>query len=275
VLELHGTTHEVVCMSCGRLSCRHELQNTLADLNPEFAALAARLARRDPESTKFEKALKIGTAADARAMRGGEHEAAPLQSWQTVELGLQRGDEAAASASASALHTRIERMRPSLATPAEQQQRRGVESGAGEDGDTSTSSSPVGMQRPDGDVELSAHLAKTFRVPSCSSCGSGPLKPHVVFFGDNLPPERKDRVAGMVDDCDGMLVVGSSLMVFSAFRLAQQAQQAGKPLVILTVGETRADPIATHKLQYIAGETLSRLAMHPSLQLPASAYASL
>lgn len=126
----------------------------------------------------------------------------------------------------------------------------------------------VGLQRPDGDQEVSARLTASFRVPSCSHCGSQLLKPHVVFFGDNLPAERKERATQMVNDSDALLCVGTSLMVFSAYRLAQLARAQGKPLVVLTVGETRADDIATRKLQHVAGETLARLSMLPSMQLP-------
>ncbi|XP_023336953.1 NAD-dependent protein deacylase Sirt4-like [Eurytemora carolleeae] len=71
--------------------------------------------------------------------------------------------------------------------------------------------------RPDGDVELSAEEVTNFRVPDCPKCG-GILKPFVVFFGDNVPRPRVDQVRKKLSNSDSMLVIGSSLYVFSAFR---------------------------------------------------------
>lgn len=56
-----------------------------------------------------------------------------------------------------------------------------------------------------------------FRVPACQRC-NGILKPHIVFFGDNVPTPRVDKIKQEIRSCDSMLVLGSSLTVFSAFR---------------------------------------------------------
>lgn len=63
VLELHGTTHEVVCMSCSHLSCRHEFQELLAALNPDAAAAAAALAAQQDAADDMRRLLRAGTAA--------------------------------------------------------------------------------------------------------------------------------------------------------------------------------------------------------------------
>lgn len=65
-----------------------------------------------------------------------------------------------------------------------------------------------------------------------------------------------------------MLVVGSSLMVFSAFRIAKAVADAGKPLAIANVGPTRADALATLKLEALAGELLPRAVAEGGLDLP-------
>lgn len=78
----------------------------------------------------------------------------------------------------------------------------------------------VPVRRPDGDIELQ-DAGDHFTVPPCESCG-GRLKPDVVFFGDSLPKERSQRAAQLAKDADLLLVVGSSLMVFSAFRWGRQ-----------------------------------------------------
>lgn len=203
----------------------------------------------------MERAYKIGTAADARAMRGGEHQANPLHSYQTAELGVME-EGALSSQGLPGLHARIERMRPSLASPPSTGEfARGA----------ATAAAPV--QRPDGDVELSARLSEHFRVPPCDSCG-GVLKPAVVFFGDSLPAERKETASRLVRESAGLLVIGSSVQVFSAYRLVQQAREEGKSVGILTVGETRADGIASFKVESVAGEALSRIVQDPRMLVP-------
>jgi len=85
------------------------------------------------------------------------------------------------------------------------------------------------QQRADGDAELGpdAHYA-SFQVPLCPSCGSGLLKPDVVFFGDNVPKATVQQCADHVDAADAVLVVGSSLEVYSAYRLVARCLEARK-----------------------------------------------
>jgi len=100
---------------------------------------------------------------------------------------------------------------------------------------------------PDGDADLERIDLDRVRPPICRTCG-GMLKPDVVFFGENVPAERVDAAMQALRDADAMLVVGSSLMVYSGFRFARMARESGKPLAILTRGVTRADPLASLKL---------------------------
>lgn len=100
---------------------------------------------------------------------------------------------------------------------------------------------------PDGDADLDGLDFSTFQIPCCPRC-RGVLKPDVVFFGENVPRERVDAGMQAVDDCDAMLVVGSSLMVYSGYRFAYAASRAGKPLAALNLGRTRADPMLDLKL---------------------------
>lgn len=109
--------------------------------------------------------------------------------------------------------------------------------------------------RPDGDVELPAAASESFLVPDCGNCG-GVIKPDVVFFGETVPAERVASARKMIDDADALLVVGSSLMVFSGFRFARHAHAAGKPLAILNRGRTRADDIAAIRVNADCGDTL-------------------
>jgi NAD-dependent SIR2 family protein deacetylase len=107
---------------------------------------------------------------------------------------------------------------------------------------------------PDGDADVED--TDGFVPPDCAACGDM-LKPDVVFFGENVPRTRVDDAQTALQRSDAMLVVGSSLMVYSGYRFARMARDAGLPLVILTRGITRADPLATLKLDADCSETLS------------------
>ena len=100
---------------------------------------------------------------------------------------------------------------------------------------------------PDGDADLEADTSG-FEIPGCTTCG-GMLKPAVVFFGENVPEARVAEAYGAVEACDAVLVVGSSLMVFSGWRFVRAAARAGRPIAILNLGRTRADDLATVKLE--------------------------
>ena len=113
--------------------------------------------------------------------------------------------------------------------------------------------------RPDGDAELPETLAEGFRVPGCETC-AGLLMPDVVFFGGQVPKARVERARGAVEQADGLMVVGSSLMVYSGFRFCRQARELGKPLLIVNRGRTRADDLATLKVETDCAPFLVRLA---------------
>jgi NAD-dependent SIR2 family protein deacetylase len=101
--------------------------------------------------------------------------------------------------------------------------------------------------RADGDAELGAGVTAGFFVPACAACG-GIMKPDVVMFGENVPKARVEQAMHAVERADALLVVGSSLMVFSGFRFARRAGERGKPVVILNRGRTRADDIASLRI---------------------------
>ena len=108
---------------------------------------------------------------------------------------------------------------------------------------------------PDGDADLEGRDFSRFRVPPCDACG-GMLKPDVVFFGENVPRLRYEEARSALASSDALLVVGSSLMVYSGYRFARIAHEAGQPIAILNQGRTRADDLATLKLEADCGTTL-------------------
>jgi len=144
VIDLHGRLDRIVCLECGALSGRAEMQEELLAGNPEFAALKAEIA-------------------------------------------------------------------------------------------------------PDGDAHLEHADYRHFRVPDCPHCG-GILKPDVVFFGENIPRERVDRSISALLDSDALLVIGSSLMVYSGFRFCRLAAEHGIPIAAINPGRTRADDLIDLKL---------------------------
>ncbi len=95
---------------------------------------------------------------------------------------------------------------------------------------------------PDGDADLDGFDFSAFAVPVCRICG-GVLKPDVVFYGESVPRERVQAARGNLERSDAMLVVGSSLMVYSGYRFAEWAAAAGLPIAAVNLGRTRADPL--------------------------------
>ena len=117
-----------------------------------------------------------------------------------------------------------------------------------------------GRINPDGDVELEDTLVAGFRIASCLSCGTGILKPDVVFFGENVPKPRVQRCYELVDRSRGLLVLGSSLTVMSGLRFVRYAAKAYKPIAIINQGETRGDAQAAIRADVPLGPALTRLA---------------
>lgn len=114
------------------------------------------------------------------------------------------------------------------------------------------------MIRPDGDVEIPEDIIKKFHPPICEAC-SGVLKPEITFFGDNVPKERVENVRDQVSNCDSLLILGSSLSVFSGYRIVLQALEENKNILIINIGPTRADKHAVLKIEAKCGDILPKI----------------
>ncbi|XP_011056948.1 PREDICTED: NAD-dependent protein deacetylase Sirt4-like [Acromyrmex echinatior] len=114
------------------------------------------------------------------------------------------------------------------------------------------------MIRPDGDVELSQAQVEGFNVPACDNC-SGILKPDIVFFGDNVSHEKVQNVKDNVENLDALLILGTTLSTFSAYRIVLQAIDAKKPIAIVNIGETRADKCINLKVEGRCGDILPKI----------------
>lgn len=111
------------------------------------------------------------------------------------------------------------------------------------------------VSAPDGDALLEGRDFESFRVPCCRSCG-GMLKPDVVFFGEGVPRSRVTMAMNRLEESDAILVVGSSLMVWSGYRFARRAAERGMPVAALNRGRTRADHLLALKVDACCGEIL-------------------
>jgi NAD-dependent SIR2 family protein deacetylase len=111
---------------------------------------------------------------------------------------------------------------------------------------------------PDGDVDLPESSVDAFTMVDCTACG-GPLKPDVVYFGESVPPARVSDSYAMVDSASSLLVLGSSLHVYSGRRFVTHAHKLGLPIVIINQGETKADDLASVRLDAPLGSTLTSL----------------
>ena len=97
---------------------------------------------------------------------------------------------------------------------------------------------PLAPVAPDGDAQVTTELYAGFRVPACPACG-GMLKPDVVFFGDSVPKEGVASAMTAIAAAGGLLVVGSSLVVYSGFRFVGVARRAGTPVMAGSLGPPR------------------------------------
>ncbi|MGO4799647.1 NAD-dependent protein deacetylase [Pseudomonas sp. W22_MBD1_FP4] len=105
------------------------------------------------------------------------------------------------------------------------------------------------VQAPDGDTLLDPAFEERFQVPRCPYCHGQRLKPDVVFFGENVATATAAAAMAAVEHAEGLLVVGSSLMAYSAFRLCKAMVEQGKPVIAINLGKTRGDELLQMKVQ--------------------------
>lgn len=112
---------------------------------------------------------------------------------------------------------------------------------------------------PDGDAAIEPDALEDFHLPWCVHCG-GALAPDVVFFGDGIPPPRTACALVQMEAADALLVVGSSLMVYSGYRFCRMAHETGKPIAAVNLGRTRADHLIALKIEESAERLLPGVA---------------
>lgn len=111
---------------------------------------------------------------------------------------------------------------------------------------------------PDGHTCLGSVDLSTFEVPCCTQCG-GIVRPDVVFFGESVPKPRVEHAFRLLKSSPGMLVVGSSLVIFSGFRFCRFAAENEIPMAAINLGRTRADDMFTVKASMNCASALSNI----------------
>ncbi|KAF9189344.1 NAD-dependent protein lipoamidase sirtuin-4 [Haplosporangium sp. Z 767] len=142
-----------------------------------------------------------------------------------------------------------------------------------------TASSLYSRINADGDVELRTpdeqqqqqhHLDqqeqvnaldyREFIYPTCSCCRSGLYKPSVVFFGENIPIHTNEVTTQAILESNGLLIIGTSLAAYSAFRLVKLAKDVGIPIAMINLGQTRADPLVDYRYDMNSTQLLTAVA---------------
>ena len=70
---------------------------------------------------------------------------------------------------------------------------------------------------------------------------SGLLKPNVVFYGSTVNKEIVNYLSQSFTKAKALLVIGTSLMVYSSFRFCKYASENQIPIACINQGLTRGD----------------------------------
>ncbi len=117
----------------------------------------------------------------------------------------------------------------------------------------------AGEVKPDGDLDVVETAVRSFTTVDCLACGGSRLKPDVVFFGESVPADRVALCRRWIEAAPGVLVLGSSLAVMSAYRFVRQAAREGRPVVIVNQGPTRGDGEAQLRIDAPLGRFLTEI----------------
>lgn len=116
----------------------------------------------------------------------------------------------------------------------------------------------VDLSRPDGDVEIPQAYIDSFKIPDCPKCG-GMLKPEIVFFGDSVPKSSAEKLANWICNSDALLILGSSLKVYSGYRILLHCYDMGTPIAIVNIGAARGEEKAQLKISAKCGDIIPKL----------------
>ena len=96
------------------------------------------------------------------------------------------------------------------------------------------------------------------KTPSCQTC-EGILKPNVVFFGDSVDKNLVEEAYQSVTNADALLVIGTSLSIFSGFRFLRHAAKLKLPVIVINPGHFRGKELTNIHLPHNADDVLTLL----------------
>lgn len=105
---------------------------------------------------------------------------------------------------------------------------------------------------------LERAIKKRWIPPTCPDCG-GILKLDAVLFGEALPREVMAQAVEAARNCQLMLIVGSSLLVYPVATIPSIARQSGAHLIIINQEETPFDDVADLVFHAEAGDILTQI----------------
>ena len=238
VIPLHGEGYRVACTNCGLEGCRTEYSRGADNESRRRRGLDVDIPRRrlaapprprrghDAETSRDDAAAAtwIFRGDDSRRRRGRD-----------VDIPQRRVATPPRDVGARLrYHAQLAKANPRYAAGAAGSIREGSQA-----------------LRPDGDANVASFEGFDSILP-CSACG-GIVKPAVTFFGDIVPKDRVNRCFEALEAADGLLCVGTSLAVFSAFRFVRRACGDGLPVCVLNRGPTRCDAEDLDVLKINAG----------------------
>lgn len=106
--------------------------------------------------------------------------------------------------------------------------------------------------------ELLQRIKQETEVLACPNC-QGILKPDVVLFGEALPEKTLTEATRRSQNCDLLIIIGSTLVIYPAAYIPMYAKNAGAKLAIINLSDTPLDHYATLVIHGKAGEIMSRV----------------
>lgn len=91
--------------------------------------------------------------------------------------------------------------------------------------------------------------------PICPKCG-GRVRPGVVCFGEAMPKRELARAFKWAQECDLLIVIGTSGLVHPAAQIPQVAREAGAMVVQINSLPSSLDKVCHHSLRGAAGVVL-------------------
>lgn len=109
-----------------------------------------------------------------------------------------------------------------------------------------------------GDITQNHQVPLTEIPPRCALCGEIG-RPNVVWFGELIPMETIDKTLKAIEDCEVMLIIGTSGVVEPAASMGLVAKQTGKTVMEINIEYTPNSNLFDFTILGRSGEILPLL----------------